>query len=47
MNAASESKEAIQEALYGFDMLFVRVCLLSYITFMSYIILCVFLKFTG
>jgi len=27
MNAATESKEAIQEALYGSDMVFVTVCL--------------------
>lgn len=40
MNAARESKEAIEEALYGSDMVFVTVCLslllsvlLSYITF--------------
>jgi cell division protein FtsZ len=30
MNAANESKAAIEEALYGADMVFITVCLCSF-----------------
>lgn len=39
MNAARESKEAIEEALYGSDMVFVTVCCVLFITFF-FVILC-------